>query len=337
MLIRSKAPLRVSFAGGGTDVSPYCDEKGGLVLNATISKYAYASLKPRSDKKIILRSLDHPAVLTFKSPKKLTLDGTLDLAKAIVNRIKKSPSGFEMTTHCDAPHGSGLGSSSTMIVSIIGAMKEWQNLPLSDYDTANLAYKIERKDLNIIGGRQDQFAASFGGFNFIEFYKDVIVVNPLKIRQDVINELEYNLILCYVGKTRSSSKIIEKQTQNYREGKTETLKAMDQLKQHAIDMKRALLTGALRSFGALLHEAWELKKKMAREISNPAIDEAYAEIRKAGALGGKLSGAGGGGFMMIYCDNNKRNNVLCKLQHIGFSATGIQFEKSGLQTWIVRD
>lgn len=337
MLIRSKAPLRVSFTGGGTDVSPYCDEKGGLVLNATIGKFAYATLKPRKDNKIIIHSLDYHSMLKSRTSKKFRLDGNLDLAKSIVNRIKNIPAGFEMWTHCDVPPGSGLGSSSTMIVAIIGAFKEWQNLPLSDYDIANLACKIERNDLKIKGGKQDQYAASFGGFNFMEFYKDMTVVNPLKIRQDVINELEYNMILCYVGQTRMSSNIIDEQTKNYRRGKKETLDAMDRLKKHAVDMKRALLTGNLHEFGSLLHEAWEFKKKMAQEISSPAINHIYSEIRKAGAIGGKLSGAGGGGFMMVYCDYHKKHKVIEKMRNAGVRVESFQFEKSGLQTWKIHD
>ncbi len=337
MLIRSKAPLRVSFAGGGTDVSPYCDEKGGLVLNATIGKFAYATLKPRKDNKIIIHSLDYKSMLTSHTSKKFRLDGNLDLAKSIVNRIKKIQKGFEMWTHCDAPPGSGLGSSSAMIVAIIGAFKEWQNLPFSDYDMADLAYNIERRDLRIQGGKQDQYAAAFGGFNFMEFHKNTVIVNPLKIRADIINELEYNMILCTVGQTRMSSKIIEKQTKNYRDGKKDTLAAMGHLKQHAVDMKRALLTGDLHKFGCLLHEAWEFKKKMAREITNPAIDKIYAEIRKSGAVGGKLSGAGGGGYMMIYCDYQKKHKVAEKLRKSGIKIEDFQFERSGLQMWTVHD
>jgi D-glycero-alpha-D-manno-heptose-7-phosphate kinase len=335
MIIRSKAPLRLGFAGGGTDVSPYSDMKGGAVLNATINKYAYATLVPRKDNIINIKSLDYDIVADFKVDQKLLFNGEMDLAKGVINRVKKNQDGFEMYTHSDAPPGSGLGSSSTMVVALIGAFREWQMIPLGDYDIAYLAYEIERKDIGIKGGKQDQYAAAFGGFNFMEFEGEQVIINPLKIKPHIVNELQYNMLLCYTGGTRLSAKIIDSQVQNFVSGKKDTVEAMDLLKQNAKDMKNALLTGKLKEFGELLSFGWEQKKKMSDKISNPAIDEMYEEARKAGAIGGKISGAGGGGFMMIYCQFDKRHKVAKRLEKLGGEIVDFQFEERGLQTWRV--
>ena len=261
MIIRSKAPLRLGFAGGGTDVSPYSDTKGGAVLNATINKYAYSTLVPRKDNRINIKSLDYDTIVDFKVDHKLVFDGEMDLAKGVINRLKQNQEGFEMYTHSDAPPGSGLGSSSTMVVSLIGAFREWQMLPLGDYDIAHLAYEIERKDIGIKGGKQDQYAAAFGGFNYMEFEGEQVIINPLRIKPHVVNELQYNMLLCYTGGTRLSAKIIDSQVKNFVSGKKETVDAMDLLKQNAVDMKKALLTGKLKEFGELLNFGWEQKRR----------------------------------------------------------------------------
>ncbi len=333
MIIRSKAPLRLGFAGGGTDVSPYSDVKGGAVLNATINKYAFATLVPKKDNKMNIESLDYNIVADYKVDQKFVFDGEMDLAKGVIKRLKKNQDGFKLYTHSDAPAGSGLGSSSTMVVALVGVFKEWQMIPLGDYDIALLAYEIERKDIGIKGGKQDQYAAAFGGFNFMEFEGKQVIINPLKITPDVINELQYNMLLCYTGCTRLSAKIIDSQVENFVSGKKDTIEAMDMLKQNAIDMKKALLTGKLKEFGELLNFGWEQKKKMSDKISNPAIDEMYDEAIKAGAIGGKISGAGGGGFMMIYCQFDKRHKVAERLEKLGGEIIDFQFEERGLQTW----
>jgi D-glycero-alpha-D-manno-heptose-7-phosphate kinase len=209
MLIRAKAPLRISFAGGGTDIYPYPQKEGGCVISATINKYAYGSLRPTENDQINIKSLDFDTFLNYKIDEELIYDGKLDLIKAAIIKFEGSKSqGFDLFLHSDAPPGSGLGSSSTMMVTLVGLLKEFKKIPLTDYEIANLAYIIERKDLGIKGGLQDQYAATFGGFNYIEFLKDRVIVNPLRISQDVINELEHNLILCYTGKTRVSDNIM---------------------------------------------------------------------------------------------------------------------------------
>ena len=340
MIFRSCSPLRLGLAGGGTDVSPYSDIYGGAVLNATISMYAYATIEPRNDGKIILNAVDRKERMELESVENLELNGKLDLLKGVYNRIVKDftkrPLSFELHTYVDAPPGSGLVSSSTLVVAIIGAFAEWLQLPLGEYDIAHLAYEIERKDLGMAGGKQDQYAATFGGFNFMEFYdNDKVIVNPLRIKPEVINELQFNLLLYYTGTSRLSSKIIESQVKNVKRKKEKSIEAMHKLKEQAILMKEAILKGKLDEIGEILDFGWQYKKQMAEGITNPVIDEIYEAAKKAGATGGKISGAGGGGFMMFYCPKNTRYKVMEALQKFGGEFRKFQFTKHGLETWRV--
>ena len=334
MIIRSKAPLRISFAGGGTDVSPYMEERGGVVLSATIDKYAYASLRLRDNEDITVQSLDYDIVAKYHAGEEMTYDGKLDLVKAVLRSLNSgNRDGLDFLIHSDAPPGSGLGSSSTMVVALIGALKHLHHLPLTHYEIAELAYRIERKDLGIKGGMQDQYAAVFGGFNFIEFGRSAVIVNPLRIDPEVINELEYNLLLCYTGKRRLSAQIIQSQIDSYVRRDEEVLAAMEELKTLAVAMKNALLQGRLDDFGRLLHEAWLNKKKMATQISNADIDTLYEAARKRGALGGKITGAGGGGYLFLYCDFGKKHIVAEELEKLGAEVVDFSFEPRGLQSW----
>lgn len=338
MIIRSRAPLRLGLAGGGTDVSPYSDIYGGAVLNATISMYAYATIEPSDDGKIVFNSIDKGERIECESKERLEIDDKLDLLKGVYNRIVKDfvkrPLSFELTTYVDAPPGSGLGSSSTLVVAIIGAFAEWLKLPLGEYDIAHLAFEIERKDLSLAGGKQDQYAATFGGFNFMEFYdNDKVIVNPLRIKPEIINELQFNLLLYYTGTSRLSSKIIEAQAKNVKEKKEKPIEAMHKLKEQAIMMKEVILKGRLDEIGEILDFGWQHKKQMAEGITNPVIDEIYETAKKAGATGGKISGAGGGGFMMFYCPRNTRYKVIEALQRFGGEFRRFQFTKYGLETW----
>jgi D-glycero-alpha-D-manno-heptose-7-phosphate kinase len=336
MIIRSKAPLRISFAGGGTDVSPYADERGGVVLSATIDKYAYASLRPRQDENITVQSLDYDIVAKYHVTDVLEYDGEMDLVKAVLQSFGPRENGFDFFLHTDAPPGSGLGSSSTMVVALIGALKHLHQVPLGGYAMADLAYRIEREDLGIKGGKQDQYAAVFGGFNFMEFGGTSAIVNPLRVDSDTINELQYNLLLCYTGKRRLSAKIIESQVAGYMRGDHDVLGAMDELKALTISMKNALLQGKLDAFGRLLHESWLHKKRMAREISNPEIDKLYETARAHGAIGGKITGAGGGGYLFLYCEFGTKHIIAEALEKLGAEIVDFSFEPRGLQTWEIR-
>ncbi len=340
MIVRSKAPLRLGLAGGGTDVAPYSELYGGSILNATISMYAYATIIPCKDGKIHFNSIDKNEYLHFDSTDKLEIDGHLELHKGIYNRIVKDFThkslSFELTTYVDAPPGSGLGTSSTLVVAILGAFAEWLNLPLGEYDLAHLAYEIERVDLGMAGGKQDQYAATFGGVNFMEFSReDKVIVNPLRIRDKYLDELSHNLILYHTETSRLSSKIIEQQSKNVTNKNVKTIEAMHKLKEQSVMMKEALLRGELDKIGKILDFGWQFKKNMATGISNPMIDEIYDAAMKAGASGGKISGAGGGGFIFFYCPGVTRSNVIESLKRFGGQSKRYEFTSKGLSTWTI--
>ncbi len=336
IVIRSKAPLRISFCGGGTDLEHYYNVNGGVVLNATINKFAYGSFFERQDDAKKIFSYDYKILIELNKKDPLSLNGEMDLVKSIIKNFEVSGRnfwGFEMYLNSDAPPGSGLGSSSTMAVALVGLLKNYFSIPITEYEVAELAYKIERKDLKIVGGKQDQYAASFGGFNLIEFYKDKVIVNPLRISRNTINELEYNLILCYTGKTRLSSNIVQKQIDYYNDNRTDTVTSMKEMKDLTIEMKNALLVGKLDDFAEMLHIAGEQKKRMNPLATNSFIDELYDEARKSGVIGGKVLGAGGGGYLLLYCPIQKRASVTEKLEKLGGNVISFCFESHGMQTW----
>lgn len=340
MIYRSRAPLRIGLAGGGTDVSPYSDLYGGAILNATISLFANASIEPIEDNAIIVQALDRHEEQRFEWNNQLPIDGKLDLLKGVYNRIQTDYgvplTGFKLSTYVDAPAGSGLGTSSTLVVAIIGAFYEMLRLPLGEYDIAHYAYEIERSDLQLAGGKQDQYAATFGGVNFMEFYEgNRVIVNPLRIRQQYLNELENNLVLYFTLTSRESASIIKEQVKNVNQKNEKSIEAMHQLKEQARMMKEALLKGRLHEFGEILDFGFEQKRRMAANISNSSLDEIYYAAKKSGATGGKISGAGGGGFMIFYCPGNCRYKVMETLEKFGGQTKPFQFTKSGLNTWTV--
>jgi len=338
MIYRSKAPLRLGLAGGGTDVSPYSDQFGGAILNATISLYAHASIEPIEENGIIIQAYDRKEEQRFSWNNQLPIDGKLDLIKGVYNRIQKDYglpiTNFKVSTFVDAPAGSGLGTSSTLVVAIIGAFVEMLKLPLGDYDIAHYAYDIERNDLQFAGGKQDQYAATFGGVNFMEFYaEDKVIVNPLRIRQEYLHELENNLVLYYTSTSRESATIIKEQQKNVTQNNVKSIEAMHHLKEQSKMMKEALLKGRLHEFGEILDYGFQQKRNMAHNISNPMIEMMYDAAKKAGATGGKISGAGGGGFMTFYCPTNTRFKVIEALEKFGGEIKKYQFTELGLTTW----
>lgn len=338
MIYRSKAPLRIGLAGGGTDVSPYSNNFGGAILNATVSLFAYANIELLNEKKIIVQALDRKEIQEFTWLSELPINGTLDLLKGVYNRIQKDykipETGFRLSTFVDAPAGSGLGTSSTLVVAILGAFVEWLKLPLGDYDIAHYAYQIEREDLKLTGGKQDQYAATFGGVNFMEFYdEDKVIVNPLRIRSQYLHELENNLVLYFTATSRESAAIIDEQVKNVNNKNEKSIQAMHQLKEQARRMKEALLMGKLDQFGEILDFGFQQKRLMANNISNSRIEEIYEAAIIAGASGGKISGAGGGGFMIFYCPKNTRHSVVAALEKFGGEVKNYTFTKYGLTTW----
>ena len=339
MIYRSKAPLRIGLAGGGTDVSPYSDQFGGAILNATISLSAYAAIEILPDNKIIVEALDRDEQQSFDLANELPIDGTLDLLKGVYNRIQKdydpAVKGFRLSTFVDAPAGSGLGTSSTLVVAVLGAFKEMLKLPFDEYKIAQYAYEIERNDLQLAGGKQDQYAATFGGVNFMEFYAgDKVIVNPLRIKPQYLHELENNLVLYFTSTSRESAAIIKEQVKNVNEKNEKSIEAMHHLKDQAKMMKEALLQGKLDEIGLILDYGFEQKRNMAANISNSSIEDVYAAAKAAGATGGKISGAGGGGFMIFYCPGNTRHAGIKTLNSFGGTVRNYSFTKYGLTTWI---
>lgn len=339
MIIRARAPLRLGLAGGGTDVAPYCDIYGGYVLNATIDRYAYAVIKALDEPLVCFVATDQQSEKTRAIAEPLELNGRLDLHKAVYNHMVQhynsgKPIPLELSTFCDAPAGSGLGSSSTLVVVMIRAFAELLNLPLDDYTIAHLAFKIERVDCGLQGGRQDQYSATFGGFNFMEFYADErAVINPLRIKNWIICELEASLLLFYTGVSRESAKIISDQSSNVKAGLLDAMEAMHGIKGEALVMKECLLRGDFDGMVDSMREGWESKKRSAKTVSNPHIDEIYNAAINAGALSGKVSGAGGGGFMIFFVPPEKRMDVVRALGNFKGQVSNCHFTKHGTQAW----
>jgi D-glycero-alpha-D-manno-heptose-7-phosphate kinase len=340
MIYRSKAPLRIGLAGGGTDVSPYSDLYGGAILNMTISLSAYANIEPSQNGLITLQAFDRKEREQHSVSDQLPINGHLDLLKGVYNRVQKdypfACEGLQISTYVDAPAGSGLGTSSTLVVAILGAFVEMLKLPLGDYDIAQYAYDIERVDLQLAGGKQDQYAATFGGVNFMEFLSDDnVIVNPLRIRNEYLQELENNLVLFYTDTSRESAHIIEAQQQNVKDKNEKSIEAMHRLKEQAYQMKEAMLKGKLNTIGEILDFGFRQKKQMADKISNPYLDSIYERAIQAGAAGGKISGAGGGGFMIFYCPANTRYQVIESLKEMNGAVMPYSFTQQGLQTWTI--
>ncbi len=339
MIVRARAPLRLGLAGGGTDVSPYCDVHGGYVLNATLDRYAYAVIKTLDEPVVRFVATDQQTEKIKAITEPLTLNGKLDLHKAVYNEMIQRYNGgqpipLELSTFCDAPAGSGLGSSSTLVVVMIRAFAELLNLPLDDYKIAHLAFQIERVNCGLQGGRQDQYSATFGGFNFMEFYADDrAVINPLRIKNWIICELEASLVLFYTGVSRESAKIIADQSNNVKTGSVDAIEAMHGIKNEALVMKECLLRGDFSGIVNSMRQGWESKKRSAKTVSNPHIEEIHNSAINAGALAGKVSGAGGGGFMMFFVPTERRMDVIRKLSQFDGQVSNCHFTKNGTQAW----
>lgn len=338
MIIRSKAPLRLGLAGGGSDVSPYSDIYGGLILNATINLYAYCTIEETTDNSIVIEGYDCNCKKSYTLTNELVIDGEASLIKGVYNRLmrdyKLPLQSFRITTYNDAPSGSGLGTSSTMVVAILKAFVEWKGLPLGDYEIARLAYEIERKDLGLSGGKQDQYAAAFGGFNYMEFLQnDMVIVNPLKVKRWIIDELEASIVMYFTGRSRSSATIIDQQKKNTSSNNTKSIEAMHRIKQSAVDMKLAVLKGDMQEFSRVLGKGWEDKKKMADAISNPMIERAFEVAISAGAKSGKVSGAGGGGFIIFFVDPTKKKAVIDALSALDGFTMPFNFTDGGAHGW----
>lgn len=339
MSIRARAPLRLGLAGGGTDVSPYCDLFGGAVLNATIDRYAHCTVAPRNDGKIVIEAVDLGVRESLDAEPILAPAGPLKLHKSVYNRIVKEhnsgqPLSFTLTSWSDAPPGSGLGASSTLVVAMVGSFAEWLHLPLGEYDIAHCAFVVERVDLGLSGGKQDQYAAAFGGVNLIEFYADDrVIVNPLRVKDWILNELEASLVLYFTGVSRESARIIDEQIKNTQSGSEPSVEAMHAMKADVGRMKEAILFGDIRRFAEILGDSWQAKKKMAHGISNDNIERITQTALAAGAVSGKVSGAGGGGYMMFVVPPRQRLGLIEALSQDGGEVMDFHFTKEGVTAW----
>lgn len=334
--IRSLTPLRLGLAGGGTDIDLYCDKYVGNVLNATISLYIHCTIKERDDRKIIFDSPDTNSCAEYDSAKWLAYDGNMDLFKAIYNRLVKDFSleslSFSLHTYSDVPSGSGLGGSSTLVVGVIAAFVEWLHLPLGEYDIAKLAFEIEREDMGIVGGAQDQYAATFGGFNFMEFYGEKrVIVNPLRVKNWIISELESQIVLYFTNITREARDIEEHK--KGRLGDKDSIEAMHSIKRDATSMKEALLRGEFQNIAKILGKSWESKKVVSHIVSNDELERIYELAMSNGAYSGKTSGAGAGGFMFFMVDPIKRYKLIDILNKEQGYVQEFYFVKDGVKSW----
>lgn len=339
--IRSRAPLRLGLAGGGTDVSPYCDVFGGYILNVTIDRYAYAFLSESTSRDVTFIACDGNTEESFEC-----LDSNIDISTAklplhsavyrhiMINFNNGIFLPVKLSTYCDAPPGSGLGSSSTLVVAMVKAFVEYLNLPVDDYRLGQLAYTIERIECGFKGGKQDQFSSTFGGFNFMEFYaEERTLVNPLRIRNWIQCELEASLVLCYSGISRESALIISDQSASVASGESVALNAMHGIKEEAVRMKDSLLRGDFDGIVESMKFGWENKKLSSPLVSNPRLDSLFDVAISHGALAGKVSGAGGGGYMTFYTKPEKRVEVVAALEEAGASVANCHFTQEGVQAW----
>ncbi len=337
--IRSRAPLRLGLAGGGTDVSPYSEDFGGAVLNATIDRFAFAFIEPSADGHIHFIASDLEADERFPLDLDSLRDAELSLHAAVYRRMIREfgdnqPLAVTVRTSVDAPPGSGLGSSSALVVALVEAFRALMDLPLGPYEVAHLAYEIERVDLGLSGGKQDQYAAAFGGVNYIEFMAgNRVIVNPLRVSRTVLSEFETSLVVCFTGISRRSEAIIDQQRQGMAQKSARTIDSLHQLKADALEMKLALLRSDIERMAKVLDNSWKAKKETASGISTSTIESLHGEAMAAGALAGKVSGAGGGGFMMFIVPPEKRLNLVRKLNQAGGFAEGVKLTGNGVESW----
>jgi len=339
-VVRARAPLRLGLAGGGTDLSPYCDEYGGAVLNCTIDRYAYAFLEAVPGDRVTFCARDLGVEEIFAAADGAAAPPRLDIHAGVYRRILGKfadgrAAGLRVTTYVDAPAGSGLGSSSALVVALVEAFRTWLSLPLGLYDVAHLAYEIERIDLGLAGGKQDQYAAAFGGANFIEFFAgDRVIVNPLRVARGTLCELEASLVICFSGISRRSEAIIVEQQRRMTTHSEDALKNLHRLKDDAVQMKQALLRGEIFEMARILDRSWTAKKGTADGVSSTAIDALYDAALSHGALAGKVSGAGGGGFIMFLVPPQNRPALIRSLNEAGAEASAVHFTTEGAESWI---
>ena len=343
--IFSKAPLRLALAGGGTDLQPYWSKYGGFVLNATIDKYAYCKIEPYEcdcrDTHWVFKSIDLEVTekYDFYSQKFMQGEYVDSKLKLLINTYQYLTKGIErhpvkITTFVEAPPGSGLGSSSALVVALISAIAEYYSIPLGEYDVAEYAVEVERNICNLPGGKQDQFAAAFGGFNFIEFLPDgMTIVNPLRLNPKTQNMLELSTVLYYVGKPRRDARVIELTTKNLSDNE-EVIQATHKIKEACIEYKRSLLLGNVDKISETMNTYWKNKIKTNKDVASPELLDAYEFSLQNGAKAAKISGAGGGGHMIFFTDFERRHRLISALKKLPTGRTvPFKFVKYGVDVW----
>lgn len=332
---RAKAPVRISFGGGGSDTSIYFSENGGAVINTTISLYSHATLRLRDDEKIVISSLDLKDSQEFENMQDLLQhDGKFKLIKSIIKAIKPS-FGFELFLYSDFPMSSGLGGSAVVSAATLGCFNELRNDKWDQHEIAEIAFQAERLHMGVAGGWQDQYATVFGGLNFMEFNSNQNIIHPIRLSRDILLELEESLVLCYTGVNHDSGNIHKDQREQ-----TKSANVKDRIQANVdltYEMRNLLLRGQLNEFGNCLHKAWQLKRTFSSQISSGFLDEIYSEALANGATGGKLLGAGGGGYFLFYVPAFNRYRLMNWIKQRQLQYAPFRFEEAGLQSWTVRE
>ena len=333
---RARAPVRISFGGGGSDLTHYFSgNEGGAVINTTISLYSHATLRIRNDGNVIIRSLDLGE--TFRAEdlsSALSAKGRFGLIQALLQAVRPD-FGFELFLHSDFPLRSGLGGSAVVSAAVLGCFNQLRRDQWDLHELAELAYQAERHYLGVAGGWQDQYATVFGGFNFMEFRMDQNIVHPLRIHPDTLLELEECLILCDTGTAHDSGDIHQDQRQQMSAAPVRDM--VETNVRLSYEMRNDLLRGRLRQFGQSLDKAWQLKRQFSNKISSSRLDQIYIEAKSNGAIGGKLLGAGGGGFFLFYAPPYRKHQLITHLESSGLEIRPFRFEPHGLQAWTVRE
>ena len=344
--IKSRAPLRIGISGGGTDIEFFSKKSAGCVINGTINLYSSCVIKLTNKKYHSFTSLNNNQnVRIFKdSDMNLKHDSQLNLIIGVYKYFVKNFSikiseKIDIQTYLDVPGGSGLGSSSAIIVSIIEGLKKTFNVNIDKYETSELAISIERGYLKIPGGKQDQYASVFGGINYIDFEKDgKVIVNQLNLDGNIIHELENNLILYYTGINRKKHEVIEQQIQNIKYLNKKTLDSLQKIKSECIEMKKILLTNELNLIPKRFIDSWAYKKKMSENVSDFTAENILNRSLKNGALAGKWSGAGGGGFMIFYTNFYNKKKLVDYLSNFeGGKIYNFSFINKGSESWISKE
>ncbi|MEI6664964.1 MAG: GHMP kinase [Chloroflexota bacterium] len=339
-LVRARTPLRISLGGGGTDIDPYPQDHGGVALTIAINIYVRVELiAHRTPAPVRVESRDLNVAASFECDHELALTGTLDLAKAAIRRVAPHTlhDGLELITSSDVSLGSGLGGSSAMTATMLGALHHYLGHPTDHHALASEAFEVERIDVGLAGGRQDQYACVCGGANLLEFNRDATSVQPLCLDPAQLDHLERSLLLCDTGITRISSPIIERQVAAYTRRDEHVTDALHRIKAAALEMHHALLNSDLPRLGALLDASWTQKQRFDPAVTNPTIDALYTTAIEAGAYGGKLLGAGGGGYLLLLTPAERRDHIAQQLTAAGGRPRTVGFDHEGFVAWDAQD